>query len=292
MMRYAFFIGCNIPARVKQYESSSRAVLEKAGVDLVDFREFTCCGYPLRNVDRKAFVLSAAGNLALAESKGLDLLALCKCGFGTLKEAQHLMKEDEELLRDINKMLAEKGLKYQGKVQVKHLLSVLYQDVGVDALKSKVSVSYKDLKIATHYGCHALRPSEVTQFDDPVAPVIFDELVKLTGAKSIEWPTKLECCGAPLMGINDDLSANLARKKLNDGIKAGAEYLCTACPYCQIQFDTVQDMIVSENGGKETLASILYPQLLGLCMGIDEETLGIGMNQLDISGIKSFLSQE
>ena len=292
MMRYAFFVGCNIPARVKQYESSSRAVLKKAGVDLVDFREFTCCGYPLRNVDRKAFVLSAAGNLALAESAGLDLLVLCKCGFGTLKEAQHLLKEDAELKREINGLLDERGLRYEGKVQVKHLLSVLHQDVGVDALKSKVEVAYKGLKIATHYGCHALRPSEVTQFDDPVEPVIFDDLVKLTGAKSIEWPTKLECCGAPLMGINDDLSANLARKKLNAGKKAGADYLCTACPYCQIQFDTVQDMIVSENGDKDTLASILYPQLLGLSMGIDEETLGIEMNQLDISGIKSFLSQE
>jgi len=292
IMRYAFFIGCNIPARVKQYESSSRAVLEKVGVDLVDFREFTCCGYPLRNVDRKAFVLSAAGNLAIAESEGLDLLVLCKCGFGTLKEAQYLMREDNNLLQDINELLSERGLKYQGKSKVKHLLSVLYEDVGVNTLKSEVKIPYKNLNIATHYGCHALRPSEVTQFDNPVAPVIFDELVRLTGAKSIEWPTKLECCGAPLMGINDDLSANLARKKLNDGLKSGADYLCTSCPYCQIQFDTAQDMIVSKNNGENILASVLYPQLLGLSMGIDEETLGIGMNQLDISAIKSYLSQE
>ncbi|MBW2320763.1 MAG: disulfide reductase, partial [Deltaproteobacteria bacterium] len=37
------------------------------------------------------------------------------------------------------------------------------------------------------------------------------------------------------------------------------------------------------------LASVLYPQLLGLCMGIDEKALGINMNQLDISGVTSFL---
>ncbi|MBC8433195.1 MAG: hypothetical protein H8D96_14900 [Desulfobacterales bacterium] len=47
-------------------------------------------------------------------------------------------------------------------------------------------------------------------------------------------------------------------------------------------------MMVSKNGDNP-LASVLYPQLLGLCMGIDEKTLGIGMNQLDISGVTSFL---
>jgi heterodisulfide reductase subunit B len=46
-------------------------------------------------------------------------------------------------------------------------------------------------------------------------------------------------------------------------------------------------MMVSQNGN-DPLASVLYPQLLGLCMGIDEKTLGISMNQLDISGVKSF----
>ena len=54
-MKFAFFIGCNIPARLEQFEFSSRAVLGKLGVELVDIREFNCCGYPLRNIDLKAF---------------------------------------------------------------------------------------------------------------------------------------------------------------------------------------------------------------------------------------------
>ncbi|MBW1995877.1 MAG: disulfide reductase, partial [Deltaproteobacteria bacterium] len=128
-MKYAIFLGCNIPARVNQYDGAARAVLKKLDVQLVDIREFNCCGYPMRNIDRKAFALSSAGNLALAEAAGLDILVLCKCCFGTLKEAQHLLKGDENILAEINELLAEKGLKYEGNVQVKHLLSVLYHDV-------------------------------------------------------------------------------------------------------------------------------------------------------------------
>ena len=93
------------------------------------------------------------------------------------------------------------------------------------------------------------------------------------------------------MGVNDYLSMDITAKKLTNGKKAGADYLCAACPYCQLQFDQVQKMMISQNGG-EALASIVYPQLLGLCLGVDEDTLGIHMNQIDITEITSFLNQE
>ncbi len=290
-MKYALFLGCNIPARVVQYESAARAVMRKLGVQLVDNRDFKCCGYPVRNLDQKAFLLSASENLARAEKLGLNIMALCKCCFGSLKEAESFLKEDGDLQEEIKHALAQKGLQYEGKFEVKHFLSVLYHDVGLDEIKSNVSQSYKGLKIATHYGCHALRPSKVTQFDDPVAPSLFDKLVEVTGAQSIDYKSKLECCGAPVLGVNDGLSMDITAKKLTNGKKAGADYLCAACPYCQLQFDHVQKMMMSRNGS-EALASIVYPQLLGLCMGIDEDTLGIHMNQLDITEITSFLNQE
>ena len=290
-MKYALFLGCNIPARVVQYETAARAVMRKLGVQLVDNRDFKCCGYPVRNLDQKAFLLSASENLARAEKLGLNIMALCKCCFGSLKEAESFLKEDGDLQEEIKHALAQKGLQYEGKFEVKHFLSVLYHDVGLDEIKSNVSQSYKGLKIATHYGCHALRPSKVTQFDDPVAPSLFDKLVEVTGAQSIDYKSKLECCGAPVLGVNDGLSMDITAKKLTNGKKAGADYLCAACPYCQLQFDHVQNMMMTQNGS-EALASIVYPQLLGLCMGIDEDTLGIHMNQLDITEITSFLNQE
>lgn len=289
-MKYALFLGCNIPARVVQFEIAARAVMRKVGIQLVDIRDFKCCGYPVRNLDQKAFLLSASENLAWAEKFGLNIMTLCKCCFGSLKEAEHFLKEDGDLQEEIKKLLAAKGMRYGGKTEVKHFLSVLYHDVGLDTLERNISNAFEGLKIATHYGCHALRPSDVTQFDDPVAPSIFDKLVEVTGAESVDYLRKLECCGAPVMGVNDDLSMNLTEKKLANGKKAGADYLCAACPWCHLQFDAVQKMMISQNGS-EPLASIVYPQLLGLSMGIDEKTLGIDMNQISLANITSFFNK-
>jgi heterodisulfide reductase subunit B len=289
-MKFALFLGCQIPARLTQYESSARAVLERLGVGLVDIRQFNCCGYPVRNFDFRAFVLSSARNLALSAREHLNLMSLCKCCYGSLKKVDQLMKEDIPLREEINNILAGEGLKYEGDIEVKHFLSVLYHQVGIDRIKSQLTKFFGGLHIATHYGCHALRPSRTVQFDDPVAPSIFDQLVGVTGAVSVSWQSQLQCCGAPLWGINDDLSMDLTAKKLLDGKKSGADYLCTACPYCQIQFDTVQKMIASKRGENHHLPSILYPQLLGLSMGIDKKTLGLKMNQLPIDGIEDFFA--
>ena len=292
MMEFALFLGCTIPARLNQYESSSRAVLEKLGVGLVDIREFNCCGYPLRNIDFKVFMLSSARNLALAEKKHLNVMTLCKCCYGSLKKADYLLKEKPSLRKEVNAVLEKEGLTYEGQIEVKHLLSVLYKDLGIEAIKGKMSTTYKGLRIATHYGCHVLRPSQVVGFDNPVAPTLFDQLVEVTGAESIEWSMKLECCGAPLWGINDRLSMDLTLKKLTDGKKSGADYICAACPYCHIQFDKVQKIILSQRNGNRPLPSILYTQLLGLSMGIDKKTLGLEMNEIPISGIEELLKKE
>jgi len=286
MMKFALFLGCNIPVRVQQYELSARAVLDNLGVEVVDNSEFKCCGNPIRNTDHKTFVLMAARNLALAEQQGLDMMVLCMCCFGSLKKAAYMMKHNPDLQEEVNAILAREDLRYTGTVAVKHFLSVLYHDIGISTLKEKVAKSFKGLKIATHYGCHALRPSDVTEFDNPVAPVLFDELVSVTGAQSIDWPLKLECCGAPLLGVNDRLSLDLTEKKLADGRGAGADYLCVSCPYCQMQFDRAQQMMESPN---PCLSSIVFPQLLGLAIGIQDNALGMNMNMFDINSIKSFL---
>jgi heterodisulfide reductase subunit B len=258
-------------------------------VGLVDVEEFNCCGYPLRNFEFKAFLLSSARNLALAEKKKLDVMTLCQCCYGSLKKASVLLKENASLCKEVNAILEREGLRYEGEVEVKHLLYVLHQEVGVEAIKKKIGKTFKGLKIAAHYGCHALRPSQVVRFDNPVGPSIFDQLVEATGAESISWPMRLECCGAPLWGINDDLSMDLTLKKLNDGKESGAEYLCVACPYCHLQFDAVQKKIIAQRGTNHPLPSILYPQLLGLSLGIDEEILGLKMNQIPSGGIEKLL---
>jgi heterodisulfide reductase subunit B len=237
-------------------------------------------------------VLSAAKNLAVAETADLDMMVMCKCCYGSLKKAEYTLGENPDLKKDINAVLAKEKLHYEGRVRIKHLLTVLHRDVGTEKLKSLISRSFSGLQIAVSYGCHALRPSKVTGFDDPVAPKIFDELVEITGAFSVEWTRKLDCCGAPLTGINDRLAMDMAAKKIASARDAGANYLCTACPYSHLQFDWVQNQMAAESDNWQPLAPILYPQLLGLCMGIDETTLGLSNNRLELADISSFLMTE
>ena len=291
-MKFAFFLGCNIPSRVSQYETSARAVLQQFNVEVVDLPQFVCCGYPLRNSDQTAYLVSAAKNMAVAADAGLDMLVLCKCCYGSLKKAQHRLDNDEELRKRVNGVLGSEGPAYHTGVEIKHLLSVLHRDVGLDSIKEQIQKKFSGLQIAVSYGCHALRPSSVTGFDDPVSPSLFDELVEVTGAFSVEWARKLDCCGAPLTGINDDLAIDMALKKLSSAKQSGAQFICTACPYTHLQFDWVQDRMVTDSQLAEAVPAILYPQLVGLSMSIAAEELALEKNRLDIQLIKSFLQSE
>ncbi|MEW6079802.1 MAG: CoB--CoM heterodisulfide reductase iron-sulfur subunit B family protein [Thermodesulfobacteriota bacterium] len=288
-MKYSLFLGCNIPARVQHYELSARAVCNRLGIEIADNDQFKCCGYPVRNIDAGTSLLMAARNLALSEKTGLDMMVLCMCCFGNLKKAAHLIKNNPALRDEVNGALSKEGLTCTGTIGIRHFLSVLCHDIGISALKEKVVRPFKSIRIASHYGCHGLRPSDVTEFDNPVAPVLLDELVTVTGAVSVDWPLKLECCGAPMLGVNDGLSLDLTGRKLADAKRSGADYLCVACPYCQMQFGRVQQMMALQRQMEIGVLSVLFPQLLGLAMGIKGSELGMDRHVLDVSRIESLL---
>jgi heterodisulfide reductase subunit B len=156
-------------------------------------------------------------------------------------------------------------------------------------IKGQIEKKFEGLKIGVHYGCHILRPRELVQFINPGTASIFDQLVEITGAETVPWGTQGECCGSPMLGVDNELSTDLTKKKIKDALKSGAQYLTMACPYCELQFDRVQRMLISKGNGNPLLPSILYTQLLGLALGIDATVLGIYQNEVDISGILKFL---
>lgn len=268
-MKYALFLGCRIPASLPAYGTSTRAVLERLGVTLVDL-PFDCCGNAARGVDRDAFAFAAARNLALAGRAGLDVLTPCKCCFGNLRHARRFLDEDAALRGRVEAALAREGLEPSPAVQVEHLLPVLARGVGLEAVKAAVSAPRTGLRVAAHYGCHALRPSDVTRFDHPLAPTIFEDLVRATGATAVDWPRRLDCCGDPLHDANGPLADRLAGVKIEDARACGADVLATACPWCHLRFGDFQARV-----DRPALPTILYPQLLGLAMGLDARALGL-----------------
>jgi heterodisulfide reductase subunit B len=188
------------------------------------------------------------------------------------------MRNNPDLNRKVNTLLAEEGLAWREGIVVRHLLTVLDDDIGIDELRRSVQKPLTGLKVAAHYGCHALRPGNITGFDNPLAPTLFERLVSATGATTVEWPLRLDCCGHPLWEKNNRFALALMHNKLTDACQAGAQVMATACTYCQMQFDQVQAQYGSQQD--RPLPAVLYSQLLGAAMGIDDTSLGLGQNRI------------
>ncbi len=266
-MKYAYFPGCKLPNHLPEYDIAIRAVLDHLGVRLIDLR-FSCCGYPVRHRSFEASALSGARNLALARREHLTIVTPCKCCYGNLKHAQYWMKQRPLLRNKINEMLAEEGLEWNDDVRVLHLLTLLAEDIGTEVLRSRVTHPLHSLKVATHYGCHALRPDNVVQFDNPLAPTIFENLISAIGAEPVNWPLRLECCGNPLWEKNSRLSVKLMNRKLAYAAESGADVLATACTHCQIQFGTIRNRLPEKERKHPELEAVLYVHLLEKSLGL------------------------
>ncbi len=275
---WLYFPGCKINTFMPQYGLSTRSVMTALGISL-DQTELNCCGYPVRHENFAAFMVAAVRNLAIAAARGLALMTPCKCCFGNLKHADHWMHQDETLRRQINALLAKEGLAWRQGIVIRHLLSVLDEAVGTDALKTAVTRPLTGLRVAAHYGCHALRPGNITQFDNPLAPTLFERMVALTGATAVNWPLRLECCGQPQTGKNNRVAMALMTRKLDDARQADAQIMATACTHCQMQFDDGQ-FEYGPPTGCAPVPAVLYTQLLGTAMGLPEEALGLEKNRI------------
>jgi heterodisulfide reductase subunit B len=290
--KYLMFLGCAVPYRVSAYEISARKVLNSLGVELVEMPEFNCCGLPLDPVSHETMLILAARNLALAEKEGLDIITLCPGCAGTLKKVCIMLKEDLHLREEINKHLKESGLEFKGTVNAKHILQVLREDIGIKRIREAVVRPLTGLRVAEHNGCHILRPREFIGFDDPEDPQTLKMLIEATGATCLDYMDETECCGAPSVGVNDKIALQLAREKLSNIKKVGAQALITICAFCHIMYDTNELRIEKMFNETYGIPILHYPQLLGLAMGIKPEELAFNELRVDASKLLKQVCEE
>jgi heterodisulfide reductase subunit B len=283
--KYLMFLGCAIPYRVSAYEISARKILQKLGVELVEMPEFNCCGLPMDPVSHEVMLILAARNLALAEQKDLNIIALCPGCAGTLKKVNKMLKEDKALREEINGHLKNAGLEFKGTIDAKHLMQVLIEDIGLEKVKNAVVKPLTMLKVAEHNGCHILRPKQFIGFDDPEDPKTLKTLIEATGATCLDYMDETECCGAPSVGVNDKIALQLARDKLNHIKMVDAQAMITICPFCHIMYDTNELRIEKMFNETYGIPVLHYPQLLGLAMGIPPEELAFNELRVDVSKI-------
>ena len=288
MTRYALFLGCTIPARQPNYELSARKALAKLGVKFVDLENMTCCAPPpVQSIDLETSFAVAAYNICLAEEANLDLITLCSGCFESLCAANAALKHSPPLRAKINKILSQAGKEFLGSKEVKHYLQVLIEDVGIENLKQKVSRTLSNLKVAAFYGCHMLRPSGHLKFDDPERPSILENLIEALGAESVEYRNKLKCCGGLLRGYSDEIALDLAREKLANTSKAGADCIATLCPFCFVALDIGQIQIRSKFQETYDMPVLHYSELLAMALGIDPEELALETHKVKVDKVLS-----
>jgi heterodisulfide reductase subunit B2 len=278
-MTYAFFLGCTIPARSRGYEISARKIAEKLDFELRDMAEFVCCGYPMKASDQISSELMGAYNLALAEKAGLDVCTLCSsCASYLTEVACHLAEEGPK--RDaVNNQLSRVGLEYKGNVKVRHFVRILFEEVEPKEIKKHFKRDLDDLSIALHYGCHYLKPSGIyDNFDPADHPKSIEKLVSMTGARVVNYAGEQNCCGGPLLPVDEKTALSLAKEKLDAVFEIGADALCVVCPFCSVMYDSNQKTILSESATNSGFPVLYLTQLLGLAMGFGKKELGLQMN--------------
>ncbi len=278
MKKYALYPGCVMPTEQYAYEMSIREVMPFLNIELIDLKGFSCCGEPLKSVNQMLTLSLSARTLAIAEKEGLDVFAPCPMCHLALSECKRILDTDPAMNEKVNKFLADEGLKYVGNSNVVSILDLLYDVVGVDKIKELVKKPLKELKVATHYGCHLIRPSEIGRPDDSENPQKMEKILKVIGTKPLDYPEKLDCCGALLTANLPESALTKTGQKLQKVQEQGFDVLIDVCPWCHRQFDSKQVKAGETVAAKLEVPVLYLTQILGLSFGISKDKLGLDFN--------------
>ncbi len=273
-MDLAFFLGCNVPTQVYNYEVSVRRIAEVFGIELVDILDFGCCGELTEPMDHYTSLVFSARNIALAEEEDLDILTLCNGCFCSLNKALVALR-DHNLRSRVNETLKEVGLSYRGKASVFHFHQLMYDVISPSRIKEKIVSDLNKVSVSCHNGCHILRPSDVLGFDDPENPTKLEELVALTGARIVEPEGIEQCCGSFLSLHDLDAAQLIAIESIER--KGEVDAIVVGCPFCFKQFDIGQVVARKKLNKHLDIPILFYAELLGLALGFEAKDLGLNV---------------
>lgn len=278
MKKYALYPGCVMPTEQYALEKSIREVLPLLDIKLVDLKGFSCCGEPLKSVNQMLTLTLSARNLAIAEKEDLDVLTPCPMCHLALSDCKRILDTDQAMNERVNKFLEDEELKYTGTANIIHTVDLLHNVVGIDKIKEKVKKPLKELKVATHYGCHLFRPSEIGRPVDSENPQEMENILKAMGAKPVDYPEKLDCCGGLLTANLPESALTKTGQKLQKVQEQGFDVFIDVCPWCHRQYDSKQTKAGETVAAKLEVPVLYLTQLLGLSFGISKDKLGLDLN--------------
>jgi len=262
-LKYAYYPGCSLTSTAREYDLSVRAICSSLGIELTELADWNCCGASSGHSTNRWLAHALAGrNLALAERAGLDIAVACPACYVRLRTTHQEMKDDPQQRDELANLL---DMPYEVKYGTRHLLDIIFNDVGLEELKKRVVKPLKALKLACYYGCYLVRPPDVVAFDDPENPVSMDMLLDALGAEVRDWSGKVDCCGGSLSLSKREIASRLVAEIIEMAQRAGAQAIVTACPLCHSNLE------MRQAAGKQNRLPIFYfTELIGLAIGITE----------------------
>lgn len=251
-----------------------KMVMKTMDVEMEEIPDWNCCGATSAHTmsESLAYALPLR-NLVLAEKLENDTMTIpCASCYQRLKFTKVHMDENPELAKKINTAVVGEG-NYEGKVNIKSMLQYCYEDMGLDAIKAKVTSPISGMKLACYYGCLLTRPKAITQFDSPEYPMSMDRIVEALGAKATPFDFKTECCGASFSISETDVVLDLTNKILEMAKESGAHAIVVACPLCQSNLDMRQPDIEKKFNVKYNLPVFYLTQLMAMAFGMPKEKM-------------------
>lgn len=278
MKELGLYLGCTIPTEQYGYEMSIREIMPDFDIKLVDLENVSCCGAPLRSINLFMQMYLSARNIAICESKDLDMFAPCSQCHLSLVETMNRLKNSDELRKKIVKKLEkEEGLKYKGDLNIYHTIDLFYDKIGLKEIKKKVKKPI-NWNIACHYGCQTVRYSDINRPDRAEHPYKMEKIVEAIGAKTHDYSEKLNCCGAPLMITHKESALTKAGEKIKAIQDRKFDATAIVCPFGGRMLDSKQEKAASTIGENLDMPVFYLTQLIGLAMKKEESKLGLNLN--------------
>ena len=280
-MKLLYYPGCTLKTSAKNLEKSAFCIAEALGHEMVEMKDWTCCGVSSSLTDDDLMHhLAPLRNLVHIEDEGENkIIILCDMCCNTLKQTNLRVKEKPEDLETLNSFMDEET-DYKGTVNVLHFLEFLRDEVSFDKLKKMVKNPLKGMKIMPYYGCMLLRPREVA-IDDAEEPTIMKDLLKSLGAEVIDNPFKIECCGSYHTIEEKKLVSDRAYRITKFAQDRGAEAIVLSCPLCRFNLDVRGKEAEKVYKNYKQVPVYYYSQLIAVALGLDPKYCGFGDHAVD-----------
>jgi heterodisulfide reductase subunit B len=297
MKEYLLYPGCSMEYSARAYSESLKAISPTIDLDLQEIDDWNCCGATeYLGISRTPAYALIARNLAIASkaANGTNkLVAPCSACYLNLAKADFYMGERPDLGKAVNEALAAGQLSYKpGSLSIHHLLDVVVNDVGLEAIAKSVVRPLEGLRLAPYMGCMLGRPDYRDQWSDHEFPVELDRLLQALGAEVVDFPLKTECCGGHMTQIGPETAFELIRRLIAEADDRQADAIVTVCPMCQLNLDAYQGEMNQFFKTNYHMPVLFFTQLMGLAFGIEPKELGFGLelvsarNVLEGIGVK------